>query len=55
MVEHEAQHQESADVMTEQSELEKKVEEIQPQDEKAPEKIECLCVHGTCAEGQSNC
>jgi len=55
-IEKEAQHQESADVMTETSELEAKVEKSLEEEKPAePKEVECLCVHGTCKAGQSEC
>lgn len=40
--------------MTEKSELEASVEKLEPQ-EQPKEHVECLCVHGTCNEGESEC
>ena len=43
-----------ADVMVERSDMEQKLEESRQQ-EQAPLKVECQCVHGTCPEGESRC
>lgn len=51
----EGEQQEATDTMTEKSELEAAVEEVAAPAEKKEEKVECLCVHGTCNEGQSTC
>ena len=48
----EASHQQSADVQTEVSELEQKIEELVPPEKK---EVKCLCAHGPCHEGQETC
>lgn len=55
-IEQEAQHQEASGVMTESSELESRVEEgLEKEKPEEPKKVECLCGHGGCREGESTC
>lgn len=54
---HEGEQERQTDVMIEKSELEKELFEDRKKlykDEIKP-KVECLCVHGTCKEGESEC
>jgi len=42
--------------MTEVSDLDKKVEEIKKEEvQDMPVEVKCLCVHGKCKEGESEC
>jgi hypothetical protein len=50
----EMQHQLSTDIMIEKSELEKELERVMPHD-LTTTKVVCLCVHGTCNEGEAEC
>lgn len=46
-------HEEAAGIMTQTSELERQVREKTMGD--APARVECLCVHGKCKAGESEC
>lgn len=53
----EAVQEQSADISSTKSDLEKEILEVrkEEQEEAVKETVECLCVHGTCHIGQSTC